>query len=372
MAKQDDLSITANGQIVSGWQEIRLTRGVERFPSDFDIVATEKYPGSMSVVFQPGMRCEVKIGSTLVLTGYIDRVTPSFNAHQHTIRISGRSKCQDLMDCSADIQAFGGQINGATFVSLAQQLCKPFGIQVTDLTAQVGVEPIKFETFSVNLGETPYEILERVARSVGVLLYDDVDGNLVISRIGKHAGEVRGVTEGINIQSAGAAFCMDQRYSHYIVVPTTVDTTGDVRQSLNSGAGFAVATSRDVGTPRYRPMIIVGEQFQNGQSLSQARADWENNRRWGRSQAARVTVDSWRDVDGRLWQPNTLVAMDIPTLYLSKKKWVLSEVTYSRGMTTGTTADMVLMPPEAFSIQPTTLSPYDWDRTQALQQGSQQ
>lgn len=47
----DTLSITVGGLILSGWQQVRLTRGIERFPSDFSISLTERYPGAMA---EPG------------------------------------------------------------------------------------------------------------------------------------------------------------------------------------------------------------------------------------------------------------------------------------------------------------------------------
>ena len=76
----------------------------------------------------------VKIGADLVLTGYVDRYSSSISAGQHTIRVEGRSKSEDLVDCSALVQNTsagspvtpGMQIvNGSDAVSIASKLAAP-------------------------------------------------------------------------------------------------------------------------------------------------------------------------------------------------------------------------------------------------------
>jgi prophage tail gpP-like protein len=43
--KRDDLTLTLNGQAISGWTDIRITRGIELLPSDFSFGVTELYTG---------------------------------------------------------------------------------------------------------------------------------------------------------------------------------------------------------------------------------------------------------------------------------------------------------------------------------------
>lgn len=33
----DVVSLTVDGKIIEGWDSVRVTRGIERFPSDFDL-----------------------------------------------------------------------------------------------------------------------------------------------------------------------------------------------------------------------------------------------------------------------------------------------------------------------------------------------
>jgi prophage tail gpP-like protein len=133
--EQDDLQLIVNGTAWQGWQEIKVTRGCERVPASFDISATEKYPGQIGdVAIAPMSPCQIKLGSDLVITGYVDRVMPSISAGQHQLRIQGRSKLEDIVDCSITTDAIPHlSITVTDLVPLATQICKPFGITVKSL-----------------------------------------------------------------------------------------------------------------------------------------------------------------------------------------------------------------------------------------------
>jgi prophage tail gpP-like protein len=80
-------------------------------------------------------------------------------------------------------------------------------------------------------------------------------------------------------------------------------------------------------------------------------------RRAGRSRTVRVKVDSWRDSAGTLWTPNTLASVNLPSQKLVAAGFLISEVSYVRNDEDGTTADITLMPPDAFRPEPILLQP---------------
>jgi len=83
--------------------------------------------------------------------------------------------------------------------------------------------------------------------------------------------------------------------------------------------------------------------------------NWEAVRRAGRSQVVHVHTGSWRDGDGMLWTPNTLVPISIPFLKIPEQTFMLiSEVTYLLHEH-GTHAELVLMLSDAFKPEPTIL-----------------
>lgn len=353
----DDLSIQVGDQMLTGWSEIRVTRGIERAVSDFEIAMTELYPGRGLVSVTPGLACQVYLGGELVITGYVDRYIPEFNAHEHKVRIAGRSKCQDMVDCAAVWP--GSQIVNGTILQIAKNLLDPFGIEVT-ARDDVGAP---MPTTVVNMGDTPFDMLEPMARYRALLMYDDPNGNLVFSRVSTDKAS-SGFKEGDNVESAGIAYSMDQRFSDYGAFRVKVTAFADAGNESN-----LITDVQDPGVPRYRPKFFVAETNDGGFDVAKRRAVWEMNRRVGRSAAVHLVTDSWRDSAGALWTPNTLAPVELPTLKLDKVEWLIGEVSYIRNAG-GTHAELVLMNPDSFQPQPI-VWPFPNDLAIAIEQARQ-
>jgi len=282
--------------------------------------------------------CVVKLGRDLVLTGAIDSFSPSLSARQHTISVVGRGKCADLVDCSSEW--VGGQISNCTAKQIAENLAAPYGIKVFGDDYDDYVVP----QMNLNYTETPAAVLDSVLRYRALLAFEETDGNLRLANVGSTLSP-SAIEEGQNVQAASIDFRLDQRYSEYIVMTQSMDVfsdTGDIW--LQEGR------SVDSGVGRHRRKFMISEASRSGLNLAQKQADWEMKRRVGRSAAIRDTVDSWRDSSGFLWDINTLVAVNLPTLKLINKVWLITAVTFSRNLATGTTCDLIIMPPDAFSV----------------------
>ncbi len=359
MARQPDNTVTVvvNGASYTGWESVRISRSCERMPPDFDIIGTERNPNNGALaLLNPGSPCTVMIGSDQVLQGYIDRYLPSIGPAFHQVQIQGRGLCEDLVDCSIEPEILPGmQIVTSSLLDLATQLCAKFGspppIKVVSLTGDnVPVATPNSNAplmFNATLQQTPYEILEETSRYAGVLIYENGQGQLVLANVGGEGTMASGFSQGVNVQQASAIFTMDQRYSKYLPTLMATDFFGSV-------GGTPFAPVFDPGVPRYRPLFVVSEQFIGDQSLAEKRAIWEEARRAGRSNALRVTCDSWRDSAGRLWAPNAFAPIDIPVLKLGalSEPWVISSVDFIRDAQRGTVADLVLMPKNAFLPEP--------------------
>jgi prophage tail gpP-like protein len=338
----DDVTGIIEGVAYAGWQAARITRGVERLPSDFELTLTDVYASDPDALqISAGDTCVVKIGGDTVLTGYVDVVQIELNTKSHELHVFGRSKCADLVDCSAEWP--GGQIVGSSVLEIARKLAKPFGIEA-DAEDDPGA-PVP--QFNLMRGESPVDIIERLCRIRELLVYDDVDGNLLFAK-GSMQAAASGFREGINVETATAGFSMHERFSVYRCYSQPVALFQDVGPGSD-----LVATRPDQQVRRYRPKVMIAEtggvEWEN---VAKARTSWESARRYGRSFTVRLTTDSWRDKAGLLYEPNTLVALDLPTLKIVDQRWSISEVTYRRDGT-GTHCDLMIMPPEAFKPAPT-------------------
>lgn len=342
----DQLVLKVDGKQLSGWTEIAVTRGIEQLPNTFSISASEASPvASDAVMVQEGASCTVSLGSDVVLTGYVDTVAPSINAGGHAVTIMGRGKCEDLTDPSAEWP--NGQISGANALAIAQKLAKPYGITANNLAAAGPTVP----QFNITFGETPAEILDLVCRHAGLLWYEGADGNLILNQAGKDkAGS--GFVEGQNIQAAALLKSMAGRFSDYACTMLAVNTSGVIE---NKNLFFF--TAKDPAVKRHRLMYVVADQVIGGQDLAKKRALWEAARRAGRGKQVRLTADSWRDGAGKLWEPNTLAPVTIPRFKLKEAGLCIAEVTYRLGLDAGRTADLLLMPKEAFLPEPIVLQP---------------
>ena len=342
----DTVTLTVGNQVLTGWQRVSVMRHLAAIPASFDLQVTEKYPNAADVNVQPGQPCTVKIGADLVLTGYVDRYAASINPSMHTIRISGRSMSEDLVDCSAvfgDIDKPGFQIANGTAFSLAGQLAAPYGITVQ---STAGSGP-KLQQFNILLGETPWEIIDRVTRYSDMLVYDMPDGSIMLAKVGTTA-MASGFSLGKNIEQGDVNFSMDGRFSEYEGHLTSVLTFGTDAGINTPTLGGVV---KDVGVPRFRKRYVISEQFVQGQPLAQARAVWEMNRRKGQSFQFNVTCDSWRDSAGALWDLNKLAPIQAAALKLANASYLIGAITYTRDES-GQHAQLTLMPPEAFWVEP--------------------
>lgn len=348
----DDLTLTVGDQSLAGWTDVRVTRRLEGIPNDFEIGMTERFPGQTDAfLVQSGDPCVVTLGDDTVLTGYVDRFSRGYDAGSHSLTITGRGKTQDLVDCMAEWAS--GQISGSNALEIAQKLATPYGLTVSCL----GDPGPAIPQFNLTIGETAFDIIERICRYAGLLVYEGADGNLILGTAQSTAA-ASGFSEGVNVQSAHVLGAMDQRFSEYLVFLLATDTLGDIGEGTNLSF-----TAKDPNVPRHRRTGLIAEAGGGGLDVTQRRAVWEAARRLARGLSATIICDSWRDSAGTLWTPNTLAPISLPGLKLDGVNWTFGEIEYRRAEHTGTTCQVTMMDPAAFTPEPLQIMPQFLDAT---------
>lgn len=344
----EELTIAVDGQKIGGWEEVHVVRGVERLPSAFYIQTTDRFPGQISQ-FMPkvGSVCRIYLTGDKILTGYIDSFDIRITATSHTILLSGRSKTEDLVDSAVfgnDKDIGGWQLDVKTIGEAAKKLCKPHGIEVSLPDGDFDIP--KPNIFPINPGVTGAQLLGEMARTTGSLVWDDPEGRLVISAVGTKRTNTA-LVEGANIETVRTQRRMDIRFSDYYVFG----------QGYQVGSGW-VPTFAHVEDPdvkalgRKRVRIIPWESpDQNDNEYSKKRALWEAARRMGRGNLITIGVTGWRDGEGKIWTPNSVVSINAPNAKV-KRELVISEVTWERTGAGGTTASLTCMPPEGLKPEP--------------------
>jgi len=335
-----DMALTARGMVYSDWIGIKFERGIDRLSSSFDIAVSERWAvDNAPWQIRPFDPCTLKIGSDLVLTGYVDAYLPEFSATSHGVRIGGRSRTEDLVDCMTELD--GSQFTGYRLDQIARAVCKPFGIDVV-VKASVGEA---FPDATIEDCETAFRYLERLGRLRGVLLSDDAQGRLVLTTAGSERAK-DSLVQGQNILRAKAQLSAHHRYSRYIVhSQNPIDTYGE-EQVETQGKAIAL----DPAVPRYRPHISHAESLLD-QAGMEARAKWQAAYAGGRSVEAEITVRGWRQSDGTLWRENLLVPVFSPFLEIDREL-LISKVTYLCDNEGGVRTTLTVGPAEGFTPDP--------------------
>lgn len=342
----DDLELLVNGMNYSGWTQIGVTRAVDASSGAFTVTLTERWEGQEGRAAQtepwpilPGDRCEVRLGGVPMVVGYVDIFKPSYSATDHTINIQGRDRTSDLIDCSAVHTP--DEWKNIDLLRLAQLLAKPFGVGVS---ADVPVGEA-FSVCKLQQGETAFEALDRYAKQRRLLLMPDGAGGLLITRAGTKRASV-GLVQGENILSASGSIDHSQRFKSYLIKGQAAYnpySEGETEAHIEGGA-------TDSGISRYRPMLIVAESGSTNAS-AQERATWEANSRIGKSAAATIVVQGWRQTPGGpLWEPGLLVQVKSPWLRMDGQM-IIRQATYERG-DGGTTTKLDIVSPQAYSPAP--------------------
>ena len=234
------------------------------------------------------------------------------------------------------------QINGTT-LAIVRKLASAYGINVQS-TAGDGVT---IPQFNILLGETPWEIIDRITRYSQMIVYDLPDGSIMLAKVGTDP-MASGFSIGDNVESGSVMFSMDGRFSDYEGHLTSVLTFGTEAGVNTPDVGKVV---KDDGVPRFRKRYVISEQFVQGRDIVHDRAVWEMNRNKGRAYQFDVVCDSWRDSAGKLWEVNKLAPIAAAALKLRNANYLIASVTYQRDEN-GQHGSLTLMPPEAFQVEP--------------------
>lgn len=327
-----DVRLDIDGVGYGGWQQIRIQRSMEQIAGSFELTVSERWPGQDAPrPIRPGNACRLTIDGDTVITGYVDDVTVEYDGANHTVRVAGRDKTADLVDCSAPSTEWKGQ----TLLEGARKLCAPFGIRVSADVDTGG----KFARLKGNEGDAVFDLLESAARIRAVLLVSDGLGNLLLTRAATRR-IATSLVLGENVLECSAQFSHRDRFSTYTVKG---QRAGDDTWSTTAAA-HPSAKATDQRVTRHRPLLVIAEE-QIDAAAAGVRAKWERNVRWGRSQRITYTVQGWRHAGG-LWAPNWLVNVRDGLLGIEGDR-LLAGVTFlldGQGLRT----ELSLVPREAF------------------------
>ena len=327
-----DVELRVDGARFWAWTDVTVTASIETACRSFSLTAF-RAPGSPTPPLDAS--CEVWLAGSRVVSGVIGRVESVRGLRSARLSVSGRSRTREIVDCS---HVGPGRWAGLTVAQLARETCGPYGVVVLDEAGDTG----KLGSFAVERrGETVFALLERAARVRSLLLTDDGDGRLVLTR----AGATRsGTISGADALERTITGDSEERYSEIVchgVRAGDDNTYGD--------ALFAEQSAADDGPLRARTLVIQPEGRADA-SACLARAQWEIATRYGKSVGLKYTMPGWTLDGATLWKPNVLTRVVDEDEGIDGT-FLLASVTYRL---TGAEfrTELELSPPEAYQPMP--------------------
>lgn len=326
------VTVKVGGNLFSAFTRVDVTQAIDEAALSFTVVAAaESGAEATAWLLAPGKSIEIRFNDSVACVGFIDRFQPHVEGHDgREIRVSGRSKAQDFVDCAAlhDTGNFANQ----TLLQIAQKLDQ-FGVGIT--TDQ---ELEQLDTFQLTPGETAFRAIEKKLRSQGLTFAGQRDGSLKITKASatRHAG---GLFDGINCAGLSGDLNWAHRHSKAIVRGQQASGHGD-------GALQVEAESEDTAIGRFRPVLVIADDDID-EAEAQKRADTRLAREAGESLKASIRVQGFRDDAGTLWTPGFLVWTESAFLGITQVM-LIEKVTFSQDRNAGSTAVLDLIDPRAF------------------------
>ncbi|MGE4528580.1 MAG: phage baseplate assembly protein [Rhodospirillaceae bacterium] len=330
----NEVTLWVDGQVHRGWESVGVELNLDHLSGAFDLGLSATWlenAASVPRLVKPGIACKLAIDGVAVITGAIDRVEASYDANSHGLKVAGRDRAGDLVDCSAEVKEYQNQSLEAIMAALAA----PYGVKVI---AQ-GDTGTAFERFAVNPGDTVGACFDRLTRQRGVLAWSDGQGNVIVGRVA--AGRpVASLVRGVNVLSASAVNDASQRFSRYVVKGNRESTDGLTAAEIAE----IEATATDSGVSRNRTLILIPETQGNTANLGE-RAAWEARVRAGRGFTITAKTVGWYHAGG-LYRPGQTVSFTDDWLG-SSGDFLISNVRFNKDMG-GTVSTLTLCPPAAF------------------------
>jgi prophage tail gpP-like protein len=327
---EEIVTLVVAGYRWRAWTRANVTYSAKQAARMFGFTLVDKQPFDGQWNFMPGTECSVYAGRDLLVRGYINQMDPSYDKEHHKVEIIGRSKAQDIID--GDVDHNTGEFNNKTILEIANEM------DLAGVGFKADVPMQKINRFRVNSGETVFRALERARRKEGFLLIGQADGSVLITK----GGTTRvhpSLKLGRDFLAANATFSDGEKYSDYKI-------RGQRSYGHLTNKSIRVEGSAKDPTVKRKRTRVMHSETDMDDAEAKKRARDTRDRQQGNSVSATLRVQGWRDKNGVLWTPNTLVYIYDPNLKIDMDM-LLSDVSLSQDNDSGTIAQLTFVQPKA-------------------------
>lgn len=306
------LKVKVNGIVYENFIQAEVTRSMESLSGAFSFSSTITETSNFPI--KKGDQVDILADGIPILKGYIEKISGNYNSSAHDITLTGRSRVCDIIDSSViAAHTFKG---GSSLVDIMKTVLSDLGlssISVTDKTDGISAFTSS-EITAAALGDKAFSFIESYARKRQVLLNDDGEGNIILTR-----GGVETQDRAVLMHKAGSylynnilssSFTDDdtERYNSYTAYsqlnPAAL-SIGTVPKTAVNQKGMASDT--DIRTTR---KIVFNTEESSDNTTAADRATWEANVRRAKSLSYKPVVQGHSIKPGILWRPNIKVMVE--------------------------------------------------------------
>lgn len=335
-AVDDEVAVLINGERFRFWNAVQITRSIDSMdtvglsaPFDADL------PGFREI-FRPFSfpDVEITVGGEPLFTGVLVAIDPTVGNKARTIEASGYSRPGVLNDCTPPASAFPLEFNGMNLQDIASAIVAPFGLSVV---FEVPAGPV-FERVASAPEKKILGFLVELAKQRNLIISSTEAGEVLFRQSTTVGSAVARLQQGETpLLSVIPAFAPQGYYSHITgIEPVTVGL---------EGSQFTVKNSRLEGVIRPFTFEIPDTPGTDAKSAVDAKI----GRMFGNAATYSISVDTWRDPDGTLWEPNTTLKLIAPDAMIYEEfEFLIRKVNFER-VKNAETATLDLVLPGAFS-----------------------
>lgn len=364
------ISLRLNGQAFSNFTSVSVSNSLQSISGKFTFTATDDNQGTFP--FSAGDKVQVLISEIVlpgepeslvgVANGFIDRIAINYTKNNHTLRISGRDKTEDIIDS----QIKGLELGNVPFslTNVIEAVFKFLGITDIKILNFAGkIDPFQAnEKASVTAGESGFAFINNYAEQRQVLVSNDGDGNIILTRVENplRNGLILNLENNDplnNVKSAHVVYDHSERFHEYTVISQTniaaacVNLLGkdsghckvaDVPKIANQTGNADI----DEQIRSTRKFIIIPANSLSP-DIAAKRARWERALRIARSRKYHVTVQGFLSSDGLIWQTGQLVKVRDQFASIDAEL-IVSEIKYDFTLNEGSTTTLTLVQQDVY------------------------
>jgi prophage tail gpP-like protein len=336
--------ISAAGTRYRTWKEVEVNRDYRQVVSEVRLTASEISKGASSwgnLRLKPGDPVEASLAGRKVAKGKVSVRQVGYDKDNHAVRFVVQSKVADLIN--GTVEAKPGEYKKQTIQQIGNAVLAPLGVGFRISGALAGADKI-FPRVNVQIGESPFDLIERLCRMRNLHLIDDAEGNLLATR--GNGGVVADLREGRNIKSAEMVWREDQAVGQITALgdhPGTDQSWGD------DARGHSATATNSSYSGGHRALHLVAEHPGDTKDM-QMRADHEVDANIGGMLTADITVYGWLRPDGTLWIEHVGEYVNVysPMLFpQDRMKLGIQGVTHRQNDKVGTETTLHLVLPRA-------------------------